>query len=128
MTTGIPQTAPAATAPARDLNGEIEDPTTGARRRTARRRPAGPSRNRVAANDDGPSIGGLIFALQQKPSNFTYKLAAFASVIWAAIGISFAMVRLGADAPGQRLDRPARAPDHLLHGCRHHRARSACCG
>src|SRR5437762_3431863 len=48
------------------LNGEIEDPTTGARRRTARRRPAGPSRNRVAANDDGPSIGGLIFALQQK--------------------------------------------------------------
>ncbi len=81
------------------LNGEIEDPTTGARRRTARRRPAGPSRNRVAANDDGPSIGGLIFALQQKPSNFTYKLAAFASVIWAAIGISFAMVRLAADAP-----------------------------
>ena len=29
----------------------------------------------------------------------TYKLAAFASVIWAAIGFSFAMVRLGADAP-----------------------------
>src|SRR5262245_16285732 len=37
-------------------------------RRPAKRRPAGVPRSRVAANDDVPSIGGLIFALQQKPS------------------------------------------------------------
>ncbi len=65
----------------------------------ARRRPAGPSRNRVAANDDGPSIGGLIFALQQKPSNAPFKFAAIASIIWAAIGIAFALVSIGTDAP-----------------------------
>ena len=82
------------------LDGEAEEVSTGgARRRTARRRPAGPSRNRIAANDDGPSIGGLIYALQQKPSNATYKLAAVASVIWAAIGFSFAIARMGAEAP-----------------------------
>src|SRR5262245_62876593 len=38
-------------------------------RRPAKRRPAGPARPNIAANDDAPSIGGLIFALQQKPSN-----------------------------------------------------------
>lgn len=70
-----------------------------ARRRVARRRPAGPSRNRVAANDDGPSIGGLIYALQQKPSNAAFKFAAVASVIWAAIGAGFAIVTLSSEAP-----------------------------
>ena len=65
----------------------------------ARRRPAGPSRNRVAANDDGPSIGGLIFALQQKPSNAPFKFAAIASIIWAAIGTAFALVSINTDAP-----------------------------
>jgi hypothetical protein len=83
-----------------DANGpETDDPTTGGpRRRTARRRPAGPSRSRVAANDDGPSIGGLIYALQQKPSNTTYKIAAFASIVWAAIGCTFAVLRLGSQS------------------------------
>src|SRR5262245_66547483 len=37
-------------------------------RRPAKRRPAGPARAKIAANDDAPSIGGLIFSLQQKPS------------------------------------------------------------
>ena len=37
-------------------------------RRVARRRPAGPVRGKIAANDDVPSIGGLIYALEQKPS------------------------------------------------------------
>ncbi|MGZ5823596.1 MAG: hypothetical protein ACXWJ2_06610 [Hyphomicrobium sp.] len=69
------------------------------RRRVARRRPAGPSRNRVAANDDGPSIGGLIYALQQKPSNTPFKFAATVSVIWAAISIAFGIVALRSDAP-----------------------------
>jgi predicted pyridoxine 5'-phosphate oxidase superfamily flavin-nucleotide-binding protein/predicted NBD/HSP70 family sugar kinase len=76
---------------------EIEPP----RRRVARRRPAGPSRNRIAANDDGPSIGGLIYALQQKPSGAAFKYAAIASVVWGAIGCAFAVVTLGADAPIQ---------------------------
>ena len=37
--------------------------------RKAKRRGAAPSRERIAANDDAPSIGGLIYALEQKPSN-----------------------------------------------------------
>ena len=65
----------------------------------ARRRAAGPSRNRIAANDDGPSIGGLIFALQQKPSNAPFKFATIASIIWAAIGVAFALASIGTDAP-----------------------------
>ena len=69
------------------------------RRRVARRRPAGPSRNRIAANDDGPSIGGLIYALQQKPSNTPFKFAATVSIIWAAISIAFGIVALRSDAP-----------------------------
>jgi ABC-type transporter Mla subunit MlaD len=55
-------------------------------RRPAKRRPAGPARDRVAANDDAPSIGGLIFALQQKPSSQPFMLAAAASGGWLAIG------------------------------------------
>ena len=73
------------------------------RRRMARRRAAGPSRNRIAANDDGPSIGGLIFALQQKPSNAPFKFAAIASVVWAALGVGFAVVSIGNGAPGTGL-------------------------
>lgn len=69
----------------------------GPRRRMARRRPAGPSRNRIAANDDGPSIGGLIFALQQKPSNAPFKYAAIASGIWGALGAAFAILSIGTD-------------------------------
>jgi hypothetical protein len=55
-------------------------------RRAAKRRAAGPARSRVAANDDAPSIGGLIFALQQKPSNQPFQMAAAASGGWLAIG------------------------------------------
>jgi hypothetical protein len=45
-------------------------------RRPAKRRPAGPARPKIAANDDAPSIGGLIFSLQQKPSNQPFVVAA----------------------------------------------------
>ena len=55
-------------------------------RRAAKRRPAAPPRARIAANDDAPSIGGLIFALQQKPSNRAFMLAAAGSGGWFAIG------------------------------------------
>jgi len=61
-----------------------EDPDA----KPARRRPAGPPPRRLAtpANDDLPSIGGLIFSLQQKPSNTPFVMAAVASVVWFVIG------------------------------------------
>ena len=51
------------------------------------RRRAAPARRRFAANDDVPSIGGLIFALQQKPSNRPFVMAGIASVVWAALSL-----------------------------------------
>jgi hypothetical protein len=66
-------------------------------RRTARRRPAGPVRRRVAANDDAPSIGGLIYALEQKPSIKPFKYAAIASVAWGVIGCFFGYMALHPD-------------------------------
>jgi uncharacterized coiled-coil DUF342 family protein len=62
------------------------DPPPEGPRRTAKRRPAGPARSRIAANDDAPSIGGLIFSLQQKPSNQPFKIAAGVSGGWLAVG------------------------------------------
>ena len=66
-------------------------------RRAARRRPSGPARDRVAANDDGPSIGGLIYALNQKPSTKPFKIAAIGSGIWTALCLGFAGVLLAPD-------------------------------
>jgi len=60
----------------------------------ARRRPAAPPRARIAANDDAPSIGGLIFALQQKPSNRSFMMAAAASGGWLAVGSLLAWAML----------------------------------
>ncbi|MCB1520331.1 MAG: hypothetical protein KDJ37_07130 [Hyphomicrobiaceae bacterium] len=68
--------------------------------RVARRRPAGPVRHRMAANDDVPSIGGLIYALEQKPSGKVFRQAGIVSAIWAAIGISFTAVSLINDPSG----------------------------
>jgi hypothetical protein len=58
----------------------------------ARRRPAGPPRRMAAAaaNDDLPSIGGLIFALQQKPSKSPFLVALVASLVWFVVGGFFA--------------------------------------
>jgi DNA anti-recombination protein RmuC len=56
----------------------------------ADRRRAAPARRRFAANDDVPSIGGLIFALQQKPSNRPFIIAGIASAVWMAL--SFGLV------------------------------------
>lgn len=74
--------------PAQPAAPADEGPARAARsaRREARRRPAGPVRERLAANDDAPSIGGLIYALQQKPSNKPYQYAAIGSVVWAILG------------------------------------------
>jgi hypothetical protein len=40
----------------------------------------------VAANDDMPSIGGLIFALQQRPSKSPFYIALGASAVWFVLG------------------------------------------
>ncbi len=67
----------------------VEEAQTASPRRAARRRPAGPVRSQIAANDDAPSIGGLIYALDQKPSNAPFHYAAIASGVWTAISIAF---------------------------------------
>ncbi len=66
-------------------------------RRVARRRPAGPVRGKIAANDDVPSIGGLIYALEQKPSNKIFRLAAIGSAVWAAVGLIVGALTLAPD-------------------------------
>lgn len=66
-------------------------------RRVARRRPAGPIRGTIAANDDAPSIGGLIFALEQKPSGKPFRYAAIASGLWGMAGLVFAWLSLRAE-------------------------------
>lgn len=83
-----------------ELLEEAEETHYGASpdRRVARRRPAGPVRGKVAANDDAPSIGGLIYALEQKPSNRIYRHAAIASAVWAVAGLIFAMLSLSSEA------------------------------
>lgn len=69
-------------------------------RRMARRRPAGPPRQTIAANDDAPSIGGLIYALEQKPSTTPFKYAAIATVGWIAICLAFSWVIVRAELAG----------------------------
>ncbi|MEM7192000.1 MAG: hypothetical protein AAF405_03870, partial [Pseudomonadota bacterium] len=57
------------------------------------RRPAGPPPQRrlsAPANDDIPSIGGLIFALQQRPARTPFTIAAVASAVWFILGGFFA--------------------------------------
>jgi len=81
---------------------EPEPPADGAdaasERRTARRRPAGvPSNGRIAANDDVPSIGGLLYALQQSPSRRPYFIAAVATAVWVPLAIIFGWAALVPD-------------------------------
>ena len=49
-----------------------------------------PSRDRIAANDDAPSIGGLIYALNQKPSRRPFGIATAASAVWTVITLGVA--------------------------------------
>ena len=43
----------------------------------------------MAANDDIPTIGGLIYALEQKPSNQPFKIATYVGAVWAMLGLGF---------------------------------------
>lgn len=73
--------------PPPDAPANPKDDAETASRRPAKRRAAGPPRTQIAANDDLPSIGGLIFALHEKPSQQPMKIAAIASVAWALCSI-----------------------------------------
>jgi hypothetical protein len=82
-----PPKKPTAAAASPAAEPEDAEPTRGTSTRNSRRRPAGPSRAAIAANDDVPSIGGLIYALQQKPSQRPMMAAAIASGVWAFISL-----------------------------------------
>lgn len=74
-----------------DAAAAVADDDLAAPRRVARRRPAAPAaRGRVAANDDGPSVGGLIMALEQKPSSRPFNYAAIFSGLWGLLGFGIA--------------------------------------
>lgn len=94
------QPQPAESAPAGAPDASPADSDEPTERRPARRRPAGPSRTRIAANDDAPSIGGLIYALNERPSNKPFVFAATASGIWAAVGIAFAWAFISRELAG----------------------------
>ena len=75
----------------------LDDVASESGRRVARRRPAGPARQRVAANDDAPTIGGLIFALEQKPSNRPFFYAGLFSVLWGLLGAAAAALSVSTE-------------------------------
>lgn len=60
---------------------------------TPHSRAAAPSRaapgpvRAIAANDDLPSIGGLVYALQQRPSRSPFYVALGASLVWLVFGL-----------------------------------------
>ena len=79
--------------------------TTPPRQFIRTKRPAGPPPPRrlaAPANDDIPSIGGLIFALQQRPSKTPFLVAAAASVAWFLIGglLAFGLISSQVSASG----------------------------
>lgn len=51
----------------------------------------------MAANDDAPSIGGLIYALNEKPSQAPYAYAAIATAVWGLLGLIFGWFQLSAE-------------------------------
>jgi hypothetical protein len=89
----LPASAPevARDHPGDTIDGDPDDGATTRRsdRRAAQRRAAMPSRDQIAANDDAPSIGGLIYALNQKPSKRPFSIASIASMFWAGLTVAF---------------------------------------
>ncbi len=85
--------------------GRRNRPRPDAGPRVGRRR-TGPARERVAANDDGPSIGTLIYSLQQQPANTPFYYAAIGTGIWATLGLalSYSMIAPGLKAGDRLLD------------------------
>jgi len=83
---------------------DLSESTAGApspKHLTRTRRPAGPPPQRrlsTPANDDVPSIGGLIFALQQRPARTPFLVALIASAAWFVIGGFFAYGIISSEA------------------------------
>ena len=88
-----------------DNTVQISSPAQGSRP-LAQKRPATPARAHIPANDDMPSIGGLIYALQQRPSRSPFLIALIASAIWFALGllVSWAVFQKNFDASGSTID------------------------
>ena len=66
----------------------------------------------MAANDDMPSIGGLIYALQQRPSRSPFLIALITSAVWfvLGLGVSYAVFLKafdGASSTTEMLANPA---------------------
>ncbi len=99
---GVSRAPPSPAAPAEPPAASLLDESAPVRR-IARRRPSGPVRGQIAANDDGPSLGGLLHSLEQKPSQAAFTYAAIAGAIWAALGCAFAWSMFAAEA-GQGAD------------------------
>jgi hypothetical protein len=81
-------------------------PGTAAARPSGQKRPAAPARPHIPANDDMPSIGGLIYALQQRPSRSPFVIALIASAVWFALGllVSWAVFQKTIDFSGNPAD------------------------
>ncbi|MDX2204024.1 MAG: hypothetical protein NW223_14835 [Hyphomicrobiaceae bacterium] len=94
----------------------IEMPPQGEepKRRQSSRRGAGPAREHVAANDDAPTIGGLIFALQQKPSNHAFRLSAIASGVWFLIGVLLGWALLSGEVSTNGIGSAMASPTMVL--------------
>ncbi len=88
-----------------DNTVQISSPSQ-AGRPAGQKRPPAPARAHVPANDDMPSIGGLIYALQQRPSRSPFLIALIASVIWFALGllVSWAVFQKSVDASASTAD------------------------
>jgi ABC-type transporter Mla subunit MlaD len=100
----------AAAAPASAPAAGTGEAPTGRRPAPPKRRPAAPPRARIAANDDAPSIGGLIFALQQRPSNRSFMLAAAASGGWLAVGSLLAWAMLSPEIASRGFSQAVASP------------------
>ena len=70
------------------------------------KRRTGPARERVAANDDVPSIGALMYALQQQPSSTPFYYAAIGTGLWAVLGLALGywLIMPGLKAGGHLVD------------------------
>ncbi len=105
------QGAPAGRAPSRRIQDGREtavqvSPGTSGVRPSTQKRPAGTARPHIPANDDMPSIGGLIYALQQRPSRSPFLIALIASAVWFVLGlaVSWAVFQKTIDVSGSTAD------------------------
>jgi hypothetical protein len=88
----------------RDGAVQVSPGTSG--RPSPQKRPAATARPHIPANDDMPSIGGLIYALQQRPSRSPFLIALIASAVWFVLGlmVSWAVFQKTMDVSGSTAD------------------------